>query len=97
VEASIGSRAERRSGSGAAAEDGGAGADLQRQSAEGATGRTDQARASIRRLAVGRSRIGGRADGELDAGGALPNSRFALFSPPSPLFSLSSALSPFPC
>ena len=61
VEASIGSRAERRSGSGAAAEDGGAGADLQRQSAEGATGGADRARASIRRLADGRSR-GGRPE-----------------------------------
>ena len=59
VEASIGSRAERRSGSGAAVEDGGAGADLQRQSAEGATGGADRARASIRRRADGRSRIGG--------------------------------------
>jgi len=42
--------------------------------------------------ADGRSRIGGRADGELDAGGAPPNSRFVLFSPP-PLSSLFPPLS----
>ena len=58
---------------------------------QSADGRTAGAEAD------GRSRIGRRADGELEFGGAPPNSRFALFSPPSPLFSLSSTLSPFPC
>ena len=76
VEASIGSRAERKSGSGAAAEDGGAGADLQRQSVEGATSRADRARASIRRRADGRSRgrpeqrrTGGRPEQNRRTGG----------------------------
>ena len=67
------------------------------QSADGRTAGAEGDGQSRGGRADGRSRIGGRADGELDAGGAPLNSRFALFSPPSPLFSLSSALSPFPC
>ena len=74
VEASIDSRAERRSGSGAAVEDGGAGADLQRQSTEGVTGGADRARASIRRRADGRSR-GGRPEQRLTGGRPEQNRR----------------------
>jgi len=94
-------RMERR---GVTAEDGCAGADLQRQSAEGATGGADRARASIRRLADSRSR-GGRPEQRRTAGAESADGRTASWmpaarcripgspcSPPSPLFSLSSAL-----
>ena len=103
VEASIGSRAERRSGSGAAVEDGGAGADLQRQSAEGATGGADRARASIRRRADGRSR-GGRPEQRRTGGRRAGCRRRAaefqvLLPPPSSLplslYSLSLPISRF--
>ena len=115
VEASIGSRAERRSGSGAAAEDGeawsnsrgwwrgsrsaasiGGRGDGRSRSGSGfnpQTGGQPEQRGTARAEADGRSRIGGRADGELDAGGALPNSRFALFSPLPSLLSFLRSLS----
>ena len=71
MEASIGSRAERKSGSGAAAEDGGAGADLQRQSTEGATGGADRARAMGGRLeqrAAAKAETNGRTTGAEEDG-----------------------------
>jgi len=64
-------RMERR---GVTAEDGGAGADLQRQSAEGATGGADRARASIRRLADDQSR-GGRPEQRRTGGRPQQNRR----------------------